>query len=568
MKRRWWATSLKILLPAAAVAVLVAVFVPGLKGRGPGAATLETVPVGRRDLALTIEATGTVEPIDLVEVKSKAPGQILRMPVEVGSVVEAGDLLAQVDTVDVSNQYQQALAAMLEARARRDVAASQKSRADSLYDQQVITMTEYESAQLSLVNAESQFVKARTDLEIARQKRADATVRAPIAGTVLEQTVSVGQVISSATGSVSGGTTLLKMADLRRIRVRGLVAETDIGSVHPGQAAAIEFDAFPQRSFEGKVEKIEPLAVVQQSVTMFPVLISVENRQGLLLPGMNGQIVMTIEEKQDVVAVSLDAVRSPAEMNALVASLGIEVRRPPESSRRGAGNGRAAESGMGTPGGREPAHSGAIEGPPPDSPPDGPPPDGRPDGPPPDGPPPGGSTLGGPPSGRSATGAISRRSSGGTGESPMPMSEDGPRGQEGRDRQGTRRSSFNRDSRGGPGATAGTAGTTTRRGGTAASDAEPVVARTTHRYAALVQTADGLELRAVVTGLSDYDYAEVISGLSEGEKVALLDVVEAQAQRASEQERFRQRVGSGMPGTPAGGVRSGAGSRTGGARSR
>jgi hypothetical protein len=83
-----------------------------------------------------------------------------------------------------------------------------------------------------------------------------------------------------------------------------------------------------------------------------------------------------------------------------------------------------------------------------------------------------------------------------------------------------------------------------------------------------VQTADGLELRAVVTGLSDYDYAEVISGLSEGEKVALLDVVEAQAQRASEQERFRQRVGSGMPGTPAGGVRSGAGSRTGGARSR
>src|SRR6185436_17532447 len=132
-------------------------------------------------------------------------------------------------------------------------------------------------AVLDNANSASALVKARTDLDIARQRRDDATVRAPSAGTVLSQAVSAGQVIASATSSVSGGTSLLTMADLSRIRVRGLVSETDIGNVHPGQAATVTEEAFPQRTFTGSVEKVEPQAVVQQSVTMFPVLISISN---------------------------------------------------------------------------------------------------------------------------------------------------------------------------------------------------------------------------------------------------------------------------------------------------
>src|SRR4029079_1428530 len=136
--------------------------------------------------------------------------------------------------------------------------------------------------------------------DLARQRLEDATVSAPITGTILSKTVSAGQVISSATSSSSGGTSMLTMADLTRIRLRAMVSETDIGSVRPGQAANVTVDAFPQRPFRGVVEKVEPQAVVQQSVTLFPVLISIANEGGLLLPGMNGEVSMLTAEHDDV----------------------------------------------------------------------------------------------------------------------------------------------------------------------------------------------------------------------------------------------------------------------------
>ena len=290
-----------VIAAIAAIAAVVVVRTVATRKAPTAAVPVETVE--RRDIAMTIEATGTVEPIDLVEVKSKASGQIVRMPVQVGSVVRAGDLLAQIDTRDVQNQYDQALAALRAAQAKVDVSKAQKKRSDELFFQQVITADEHDNATLDFANAQAQLVKARTDLDLARQRREDATVRAPIAGTVLEQLVSSGQVISSATSSASGGTSLLKMADLSRIRMRTLVNESDIGNVQPGQVATVTVEAFAQRTFAGRVEKIEPQAVVQQSVTMFPVLISLSNENRQLMPGMNGEVNMLVDQRQDVPAV-------------------------------------------------------------------------------------------------------------------------------------------------------------------------------------------------------------------------------------------------------------------------
>jgi HlyD family secretion protein len=135
-------------------------------------------------------------------------------------------------------------------------------------------------------------------------------VRAPVEGTVLSQPVTAGQVISSATSSVSGGTSIITMADLRRIRMRAMVAETDLGQVQPGQVASVTVDAYPDRTFQGTVEKIEPQAVVEQSVTNFPVLISLSNDDQKLLPGMNGEVSLIVDQRSNVVAVPVDAVRS------------------------------------------------------------------------------------------------------------------------------------------------------------------------------------------------------------------------------------------------------------------
>ena len=310
-----------ILIVIAGAAVVLG---KGLLRRGAPSVAVPVEAVALRDIAVTIEATGSVEPVDLVEVKSKASGQILRMPVEAGSVVRAGQLLAQIDTVDVANQQEQALAAQRAAQAKSDVSAAQLRRADELYAKQVITAVEREAASLDFANADAALVKANMDVDTARQRRADATVRAPISGTILAQLVSTGQVISSATSSVSGGTSLLTMADLSRIRLRALVSETDIGSVRPGQTTTVSIDAFPQRSFQGTVEKIEPQAVIQQSVTMFPVLISISNQDGLLLPGMNGEVSMIVDSRSNVPTVPLDAVRTERELASVALALGLD----------------------------------------------------------------------------------------------------------------------------------------------------------------------------------------------------------------------------------------------------
>ena len=314
----------------AALFLVVLAMLPSCKGDKQPASTIQTVAVERRDIVVDAEATGVVEPINVIEVKSKASGQIERMPVETGSRVKPGDLLVQVDTRDVRNQYNQALADLRAAQARVAVAAAQRKRSEDLFKQQIITAQELETAQLDFANAQAQATRADASLDLAQQRLEDATVRAPLAGTIIEKTVSTGQVITSATGAFGGGTLLLKMADLSQVRVRALVNETDIGNIQPGQQATVTVDAYPDRPFRGSVEKIEPQAVIQQNVTMFPVLVAVSNREGLLMPGMNGEVSVLVERRENVVSVPNDAVRPPRDIAPAAAALGLN----PDSVRR------------------------------------------------------------------------------------------------------------------------------------------------------------------------------------------------------------------------------------------
>ena len=468
------------------------------------AVTFETV--ARRDIIMSVESNGAVEPIDLVEVKSKASGQILKMPVQVGSVVKVGDLLAQIDKVDVQNQYDQAAAALQAAQTKVTISTAQNRRSNELLAGEVITAQEHEAATLDLANAQSALVKARTDLDIARQRLADATVRAPIAGTVLAQPVSVGQVISSATSSVSGGTTLLQMADLRRVRIRALVSESDIGSVHPGQAATVQVDAYPQRTFHGVVEKIEPQAVVQQSVTMFPVLVSISNDDGVLLPGMNGEVTVVAAERPNALAVSLDALRTMKELPTVAKALGLDADSLQAALRAQRAARASAAAGDSSSGARSDriARGGTGTG--------------------------GGNGVGGGNGSGGGTGAGGQR---------------GARGGRGA-----------RGAGGAGGAWSGrAAGDSTRAGGRGNAQAMIAFAKTDH----------GIELRIVRVGLSDFDYAEVLSGLREGDQVAMLSVALLEAQRAESISQIRQRVSGGVGGVGGGGAGgAGGGGRGGG----
>lgn len=586
------------------VAVAAIALAPACGRKQASTASIQTVPVTRRDIIIDAQANGVVEPINVVEVKSKASGLITRMNVETGHLVKPGDLLVQVDTRDVVNQYNQAIADERAAEARLQVSDAQKKRSDEMFKQRVITAQESESAALEYSNAQAAVIRARANADLAKQRLEDATVTAPVGGTIIERTVSQGTVITSATGgSASGGTTLLKMADLTRVRMRAQFNETDIGQIRAGQLAVVIVDAYPDRRFQGLVEKIEPQAVIVQGVTMFPTLITLSNMDGALRPGMNGEVQVQIEQRPNVLAVPNDAVKNAREAVSMAPLLGLDPDSV-QAQLRAQGRG-----GFGTSGGR---NTGQRSG---------------------------GST-------QAATPAAGRVS-----VSPGEVALDpqqGPGGRQGgfqmpevsdkdcaavktamnkkpaevkkldglRDRM--RNGELDRDAMRaeqqkiyaaigvdaqignacrmretraqGGGQAGGGQGNSPRTDAANTPNATPLRTASigdrapqastppqlqmgnTERGASGRNIRSGLvfvvkgktyEPRLVMLGAANFDYTEVVSGLEEGEQVALLASVSLQAARQQQNDRFRQNMGGGVPGMTQGG-NVGGGGRPGG----
>src|SRR5579884_2374347 len=287
------------------------------------APTVQTATVSTRDIIVDAQANGVIEPLVVTDVKSKAGGVITKMPVETGTHVQPGDLIVQIDTRDVQNKFDQAQAALVAAQAKLQVSEQDKKRNDEMFKQRVITPQEYEQVEVNYENAKSGVVSAKANLDLAKQALEDATVRAPAEGVIITKNVAVGTVIASATGSVSGGTTIVQQADLSVVRIRAYFNESDIGNIHPGQPANVTVDAYQDRRFTGSVEKIEPQAVVQQNVTMFPVLVNLQNPEMLLRPDMNGEVSVLIDERDNVLAIPNDAIKNPREAVATGAMLGL-----------------------------------------------------------------------------------------------------------------------------------------------------------------------------------------------------------------------------------------------------
>jgi len=483
------------------IGIAAVVALGGCKKSTDPSLVIETAPVERRSIVLSAQANGTVEPIDIVEVKSKASGTIIKMPVDVGSKVKVGDLLVQIDPRTVQNTYTQAAADLSSATVARAVALSGRNRSAELYKQNIITATEMEAATLAFANADADVIKARTNLSTAKLQLEDATITAPTNGTVILRPVSVGTVITSASTAASGGTTILDMADLSKVRMRAFVNETDIGNVKAGQTATVTVDAFPNRRFVGIVEQVQPEAVVQSSVTMFPVLVSLDNSDGALMPGMNGQVVMDILRKDNVLAVPSDAIRNARDAATVAPVLGVS----PDSLKAAQAAARAAR-GFG-----------------------------------------GGGTASSTPSGDTTR----RRRFGAASSTPGAFGGQGTASSTGR--------------RGGGGGFAGGGFAGGGQGGAAGAGAGGN-GRTGGAMFVFVKLGDKYSPRVVRLGVSDFDYSEILSGVQQGEQVALLGPAVLQAQRDQLQARIRAGTGGGLQTTtPAAGAAGGAGG-AGGAR--
>ena len=308
----------------AVVVLLAAVMACHKKQANP---SYEAVPVERRNIVVSASASGAIEPVLTVDVKSKASGEIIGMNVQTGDDVKAGQLLASIDPRIPRNNLAQAEANLAVAQAQLSNAKAQLARSDTLFKAQAITQTEYDTAKLDYANANAAVIRARSDLENARDRMTDTKLQAPLAGTIIAKNVELGTVISSPTTDVGGGTVLFKMANLDTVQIRALVDETDIGKVQPGLLASISVDAYANRPFEGAVLKIEPQATVQQNVTMFNVLVRIPNPNHLLKPGMNTEVEIHVGQRQNALAVPNAALRTQRDVASAAQVLGLDPQQ-------------------------------------------------------------------------------------------------------------------------------------------------------------------------------------------------------------------------------------------------
>jgi HlyD family secretion protein len=313
-----------IVVATVVVATVAAVIAAGCEKPQPAVTLYEKAEVTRGTLEVSVGSSGIVEPLATVEVKSKASGEVLELLVDTGDYVGEGALMVRIDPRTVRNRLSQAEAERKAADARRDIWRTQLERARTLVARGTLTQTDYEQAALELANAEAQVVAARVEVENAGIAVDDTEIRAPIAGTVISKPVEKGQVISSPTQDFAGGTLLLTMADLAAVQIRTMVDETDIGKIQPGMPARVVVAAYPNQPFNGEVVKIEPQAILEQNVTMFAVLVSIRNPDGLLKPGMNAEVDISVARSEDVLTVPVMALRTRRDLPTTAQLIGID----------------------------------------------------------------------------------------------------------------------------------------------------------------------------------------------------------------------------------------------------
>ena len=278
-----------------------------------------------KKLELSIEASGIIEAISSVEIKSKASGEILFLGAEVGDFINKGFVLGQIDQRTPKNILDQSKSDLDAAKVRLLNAESQFKRGKELHSNASISDKDFEDIQENLAQANSTLVRTEVAYENAKISLDDTVVRSPISGTIISRPVEVGQVISSPTSAVGGGTLLMTMADLSKVRVRALVDEIDVGKISIGQTVSIKVAAYRDKQFYGVVAKIEPLARIEQNVTTFPVLIDINNDENLLLLGMNTDVVIEILNEEVSISVPSMTLRTRKDIYSAASILNIPV---------------------------------------------------------------------------------------------------------------------------------------------------------------------------------------------------------------------------------------------------
>lgn len=307
-----------IMIAVLAVVVIVVGYPLLFRGKkeaekNPFAVTTQEM-VKRGDLTVSVTATGKIEPIRTVELRSKASGEIIKMLVEEGDFVKKGQVICELEQTTASNDYEQAKADLEVAKVNLEIADKELQRQQGLYAQKLISDQELESSRLKYEQAKSQSVKAEANLSSAKERLDDTVIRSPMDGVMIKRYVEEGQVIASGISNVSGGTLIAVVGELNSVYIQADVDETDIGKVALGQPVKVIADAYSEKEFYGTVLRIAPMGAEVQNVTTFKVTAQVNNPQRLLKAGMNANVEIVAADLKNVLLLPVEAVKEAGEV--------------------------------------------------------------------------------------------------------------------------------------------------------------------------------------------------------------------------------------------------------------
>jgi HlyD family secretion protein len=304
---------LKFIVPITLIALILMTTVLLLcrkKSAPPeGAFGYKEFKVERGSMEIQVTANGTVEPIDRIQLKSKASGEIVQMNVEQGDYVQKGRLIARLDQKDEKAAVAQAQADMDIARADLKQAQKAYDRSEELFKKNLISEEEKDQIELNFATAKGRLVRASTTFDRAKERFDESVVMAPISGVILQKYVEEGQIIASGINTVGGGSPIADIADMASVYVKAGVDEIDIGKIRVGQEASVVADAYPKHRFSGRIVRISPEARIEQNVTLFDVIVQVANRDGMLKSGMNASIEISVVKRENLLLVSASAVK-------------------------------------------------------------------------------------------------------------------------------------------------------------------------------------------------------------------------------------------------------------------
>lgn len=290
---------------AIAIIAAVTIFMRSNK-RQPITIIYETAKVERATISNSVTATGTIEPVNKVEVGTQVSGIISKIYVDYNSIVKKGQVIAELDKINLESELASAKANLASSESELDYQETNYKRMKALHDKGFISDDDFDIADLSYKKAKEAYLVQLQTVQKAQTNLGYATITSPIDGVVLSKDVEEGQTVAA---SFSTPTLFTIARDLTDMQVVANVDEADIGNVRDGQRVTFTVDAFPDDTFEGRVKQVRQQGEEESNVVTYEVVISAPNNDLKLKPQLTANVNIYTEEIENVVSVPAKALR-------------------------------------------------------------------------------------------------------------------------------------------------------------------------------------------------------------------------------------------------------------------